>query len=126
MRWVRTADFLPLVTLIIIVAALSYTTMASASLFSMPFDNFRFGGWPAADTPGTVTTVQKGYMPFQDLSQISGLGMPFGGYSPFASPYETHKSYKQTVVTPEGPKTRIVDQNYDGHSGDQITTVTNL
>jgi hypothetical protein len=126
MSKIRVTDFLPLLVLLVALAALSYSTAASASLFSMPFGSFRLGSWPAADAPGTVATVHKALTPFRDLSLRPGTCMPFWGFSPFATPYQVQRSYKQTIVTPEGPVTRVVDQSYDGRTGDRTTTVTDI
>lgn len=100
----------------------------SASLFSMPkfdmdLDQFSFGG--GYDRPGTTTKIEKSISPFSDLSTSSGIGLPFGGFGLFRSPATSQRSYSRTVMTPEGPKTQMVYESYDGTTGERATTVTN-
>ncbi|CAJ37224.1 hypothetical protein [Methanocella arvoryzae] len=98
----------------------------SASLFSMPkfdLDAFSFGD--RYDQPGTTTKIEKTISPLSDLSLSSGIGLPFGGFGLFRSPVTSQRSYTKTVMTPEGPRTQMVYQSYDGMTGERATTVTN-
>jgi len=127
MRKMRLLVLLPFFTLAAIFAVLSSTAMASAG-FAFPdlFSQFTFGSMSPAYQPGTTTTVQKAYMPFSDLSLQSGIGAPFSGFGMFRSPVTSERSYKRTIMTPDGPRTQVMDQAYDGLTGERITTVTNL
>jgi hypothetical protein len=127
MSKMRVLELLPFVTLAAMAAILLSTAIASAG-FAFPdlFGQFSFGSMSSAYRPGMTTTVQKAYMPFDDLSLQSGIEMPFGGFSMFRSPVTSERSYKQTVVTPDGPRTQITDQTYDGLTGERTTTVTSL
>ncbi len=124
----RVLELLPFFTLAAIVAVLSSTALVSAG-FTFPDllgDQFFFGSMSPAYPPGTTTTVQKAYMPFSDLSVQSGIEMPFGGFDMFRSPATSESSCKRTIMTPDGPRTQIMDQAYDGLTGERVTTVTNI
>lgn len=121
---VKSAQYImPLIVLGVLATVL---LPVSASLFSMPnfdMDTFSFGS--SFDQPGATTKIEKSISPFNDLSLSSGIGLPFGGFSMFNSPVTSQRSYTRTVMTPEGPKTQMVYQNYDGTTGERATTVTN-
>ncbi|MGA9138957.1 MAG: hypothetical protein WBZ29_01955 [Methanocella sp.] len=127
MSKVRVLELLPFVTLAAVAAILLSTLTASAG-FAFPdlSDRFSFGSMSPAYRPDTTTTVQKAYMPFSDLSLLSGIEMPSGGFGMFRSPVTSERSYKQTVLTPDGPRTQITNQAYDGLTGERTTTVTNV
>ncbi len=127
MSKMRVLELLPFVTLAAIGAILLSTAMASAG-FAFPdlSSQFSFGSMSPAYQPGVTTTIQKAYMPFNDLSLQSGIEMPFGGFSMFRSPVTSERSYTKTVMTPDGPRTQITDQAYDGLTGERTTTVTNI
>ena len=119
-------ELMPFLILIAAVA-LVFSTTAATSAFSFPdiFSRFSFGDM-ASYQPGTTTTMQKAALPLADLSQQSGIAVPFGGFSTFGSPYTSENSYVRTLMTPDGPVTQRVDEIYDGSTGERTTTVTNL
>ncbi len=122
---VKSARYL---TPLLVLGALAVVLLpVSASLFSMPkfdMDQFSFGD-SGIDRPGTTTKIEKSISPFSDLSTSSGIGLPFGGFGLFRSPATSQRSYTRTVMTPEGPRTQMVYENYDGMTGERATTVTN-
>lgn len=127
-KW-HTSKLLPVIGVISILALLC-SAAAGASFFSFPaFNtdglNFKFGTQEDTSQPGTVTKVEKYGLPFDGLSEVSGMSTPFNGFSPFYRPYTMHKSYSTTTAGPEGPVTKIVDVTYDGKTGEKVTTITN-
>ena len=127
MSKIRALELLPFFALIAAMAIISSATMATAG-FSVPdlFGRFSFGSAHPAYEPGITTTVQKASMPFGGLSVPSGFSMPFSGVSPFRMPVTSERSYKRTIMTPDGPKTQVVDRVFDSHTGQWTTVVTNL
>ncbi len=123
--WVT--ELLPFFTLAAMIAVLLSTVTVSAG-FAFPdlSGPFTFGSTFPAYPQGTMTTVQKALMPFDDLSLQSGIGLPSGGFSLFRSPVTSASSYTRTFMTPDGPQTQTVDRAYDGLTGERTTTVTNL
>ncbi|MCD1296180.1 hypothetical protein CUJ83_14350 [Methanocella sp. CWC-04] len=79
---------------------------------------------PAYNT-GPFTTVNRFSMPLNDLSMTSGIGLPFGGISPFYSPYTYSKSYTRSTMGPEGPVTQSYVMDYDSTTGEQTVTYMN-
>jgi hypothetical protein len=126
MSKMRVLELLPFFALITIAVILSSTALATAG-FAFPdlFDKWSFGQ-PASISPGSTTTVTNAYMPMGDLAAPAGFDMPFNDFNMFRSPVTSTQKYSRTLVTPDGPQTRIVDQSFDGTTGQRIRTVTNL
>jgi hypothetical protein len=126
MSKMRVLELLPFFALITIAAIVSSAALATAG-FAFPdlFGSWSFGQ-PATVTPGSTTTVTNAYMPLDDLAVPSGFDMPFSGFDMFRSPVTSTQKYTSTYMTPDGPQTQIVDQSFDGTTGQRIRTVTNL
>ncbi|HEY3273152.1 MAG TPA: hypothetical protein VGJ92_05285 [Methanocella sp.] len=126
MSKVRVLELLPFFALIAIAAVISSAALATAG-FTFPdmFDRWSFSQ-PASISPGSTTTVTNAYMPLDDLAVPAGFDMPFSGFNMFRSPVTSTQKSTKTVMTPAGPQTQIVDQSFDGTTGQRTTTVTNL
>jgi len=126
MSKMRVLELLPFFALITIAAIVSSSALATAG-FAFPdlFDKWSFGQ-PASISPGSTTTVTNAYMPLGDLAVPAGFDMSFGSFDMFRSPVTSTQTYSSTVMTPEGSQTQIVDQSFDGTTGQRIRTVTNL
>ncbi len=127
MSYARVFELLPFFALATIAAIVASTTLAAAG-FAFPdlLGQWSFGGTDADWQPGTTTTVTNAYMPLGDMTAPTGFDMPFDGFNMFRSPVTSTQKYTQTVTTPDGPQTRIVDQAFDGTTGQRTTTVTNI
>jgi hypothetical protein len=126
---IRVFDVLPFFTLLTVLAMLSSSTTLVVAEFGFPdlYQPFSFGSVSAQNMPrSSITTIQNNLMPFDDLSVQSGLDVPLAGVSPFRSPVTMHRVVKQTMMTPEGQKTRLLDSTYDGSTGQRATTILGI
>ena len=131
MRKMRALELLPFFALIAAAAIVSSAALAVAA-FSFPdlLSKYSFGQPASAGNayaPGTTTTVTNAYLPLNDMSMPFGFSVPtFSNFRLFGAPYTSERSYTRTAQTPDGPRTQVVDEKFDGSTGQRITTVTNL
>jgi hypothetical protein len=127
MSKMRVLELLPFFALITIAAIVTSATLATAG-FAFPdlFDKWSFGKPDAAYQPGSTTTVTNAYMPLGELAVPAGFDMPFDSFNMFRSPVTSTKKYTRTFMTPDGPQTQVVDQSFDGTTGQRTRTVTSL
>jgi hypothetical protein len=128
MNKMRVLELLPFFALIGIAAIVASATLASAG-FAFPdlIGQWSFGQ-PAAPASGSTTTATNAYMPVQDMiSAPAGFNIPsFDGFGMFRSPVTSTQKYTRTYDTPNGPQTQVVEQSFDGTTGERTKTVTNL
>jgi hypothetical protein len=126
MSKMRVLELLPFFALITVAAIVSSAVLATAG-FAFPdlSDRWSFGQ-PASISPGSTTTVTNAYMPLGDLAAPAGFDMPFSSFNMFRSPVTSTQKYTRTFMTPDGPQTQILDQSFDGTTGQRVRTVTNL
>jgi hypothetical protein len=127
MKKTSVLELLPFFVLVTVVAIVTSATLATAG-FAFPdlFGSWSFGSPTTAYEPGSTTTVTNAYMPLGDLSVPAGFDLPFSGFNMFRSPVTSTQKYTQTVMTPDGPQTQVIEQSFDGMTGDRTRTVTSL
>lgn len=122
----RILELLPFFALITVAVILTSATLAAAG-FAFPdlFNRWSFGQ-PSAPATGSITTVTNACMPLDDMTVPAGFDMPFSDFNMFRSPVTSTQKYASTFLTANGPQTRVLDQSFDGLTGQLTRTLTSF